>query len=385
MCSSFFSAMTVSDAGANREVLPGTPLRMPLKPDYDTFVRTIGQLPDIDPPYIFGLPDNIERSLQRTTSAAVIKQLRALSTLDVEASKFDREKWRAQLGPVLELWQQLTSTSGVLQGKSKTGRVGHVEVDAGSGNSLDDFVLMENKLALELCVLVDGTLSALKKVLFGSGLLTPAIQMAAASLLEGGTPVEWSARWEGPEKPQVWLSELVRKRLALMKWQASSSRGALLEEARSLGDLFNPATFVNALRQQTARHLDTAIDRVKIICMWDSKRGDGLSNFSRKFDCPLSCQLTGLLLQGATFSNGSLQESPSDGSEMSITADVMIGFIAKDSRADPYGSQPTISIPVYFSASREEFLMELIMPISDEEDGKKWTLAGVSLFLNEGE
>ena len=122
------------------------------------------QLPDSDPPYIFGLPDNIERSLQRTTSAAVIKQLRALSALDVEASKFDREKWRIQLGPVLDLWQQLTSTNGVLQGKPKPGRVGHADVDAGTGNSLDDFVLMENKLALDLCVLVDGTLSALKKV-----------------------------------------------------------------------------------------------------------------------------------------------------------------------------------------------------------------------------
>jgi dynein heavy chain 2, cytosolic len=317
----------------------------------------------------------------------VIKQLRALSTLDVEASKFDREKWRAQLGPILELWQQLTSSNGVLQGKAKAGRVGHNDPgeSADSGNSLDDFVMMENKLALDMCVLVDGTLSALKKVLFGSGLLTPAIQMAAASLLEGVTPVEWSSKWEGPEKPQVWLTEVVKKRLALLKWQASSARGALLEEPRSLGDLFNPATFVNALRQQTARHLGTAIDRVKIVCMWDSKRGDGLASFSKKYDCPLSCQMTGLLLQGAAFSNGSLHESASDGAEMSITADVVIGFIPKNSKADPYSNQPTISIPVYFSASREEFLMELTMPIADESDSRKWTLAGVSLFLNEGE
>ena len=223
------------------------------------------------------------------------------------------------------------------------------------------------------------------QVLFGSGLLTPAIQVAATSLLEGTTPVDWTGRWEGPEKPQVWLTELVKKRLALLKWQSSSSRGALLEEPRSLGDLFNPATFVNALRQQTARHLGTAIDRVRMVCMWDSKRGEGLTNFARKFECPLCCQLTGLLLQGASFSNGSLQESPSDGSEMSITADVMIGFVAKDNKANPYNSQATMAVPVYFSASREEFLVELTMPIADESDAKKWTLAGVSLFLNEGE
>ena len=55
------------------------------------------QLPDTDAPYVFCLPDNIERSLQRVTSAGVIRQLRALSTLDAEASKFDREKWRSQV------------------------------------------------------------------------------------------------------------------------------------------------------------------------------------------------------------------------------------------------------------------------------------------------
>jgi hypothetical protein len=48
------------------------------------------QLPDFDSPYLFGLPDNIERSIQRTRSAAVIAQLRALSTSLTEAKKFDR-------------------------------------------------------------------------------------------------------------------------------------------------------------------------------------------------------------------------------------------------------------------------------------------------------
>jgi hypothetical protein len=216
-------------------------------------------------------------------------------------------------------------------------------------------------------------------------LLTPAIQTAAASLLAGATPSEWSSKWEGPEKPQAWLSELVRKRMALIKWHTSASKNTLLEEPRSLGDLFNPATFVNALRQQTARHLDTAIDRVKLVCLWDSKRGDSFQTFARKYDCQINCQLTGLLLQGSTFSNGSLQESSSEGSELSVTADVKIAFIAKDSTHDPYAAQDTISIPVYFTPNREEFLMELKMPISQAADSGKWTLAGVGLFLNEGE
>lgn len=55
------------------------------------------QLSDIDAPFVFSLPDNIERSLQRSTSSAVIAQLRALSTMTSEVKKFDREKWRTQV------------------------------------------------------------------------------------------------------------------------------------------------------------------------------------------------------------------------------------------------------------------------------------------------
>lgn len=114
----FFSQDIVSDSGAGQEVIAG--LKMPRNTDYRSFKSVIDKLVDVDAPSVFSLPDNIERSLQRVTSSAVIRQLRALSTLDAEASKFDRDKWRSQLGPVLELWQQLTSaTPGLLNKRVK--------------------------------------------------------------------------------------------------------------------------------------------------------------------------------------------------------------------------------------------------------------------------
>jgi hypothetical protein len=54
-------------------------------------------MPDVDSPYIFGLPDNIDRSLQRALSSAVISQLRQLSVTDIETNKYDRERWRSQV------------------------------------------------------------------------------------------------------------------------------------------------------------------------------------------------------------------------------------------------------------------------------------------------
>ncbi len=94
----------------------------------------------------------------------MIRQLRALASLNTEASKFDREKWRLQLGPILDLWQHLTSSSPGVLAKSKGATSGR-DQGVNSTNSLDDFVAMENKLAGDLCMTVDNLLSALKKVL----------------------------------------------------------------------------------------------------------------------------------------------------------------------------------------------------------------------------
>ena len=141
------------------------------------------------------------------------------------------------------------------------------------------------------------------QVLYGSGLLTPAIHIVATCLLSGSVPSEWKKmlKNEGPEKPQAWLREVVRKRISLNKWKGSSAKGTLLSEALVLGDLFNPATFINALRQQTARQLNTAIDRVKMICSWDKDPR------AIKKDCPLPCTLASLLLQGASFHAGAFK------------------------------------------------------------------------------
>lgn len=217
-------------------------------------------------------------------------------------------------------------------------------------------------------------------MLFGSGLLTPAIQAAARSLLSSTVPSDWTGRWEGgPEKPQNWLRELVRKRISLVKWRNATAKGAagLLGAPLVLGDLFNPGTFINALRQQTARKLGTAIDRVQMSCNWDKDPR------SLRAVCPLTCTLSGLLLQGAFFHGGSLQSSAPEASEMTSIPHVTVGFVPLDSPDTRERDTITIGVPVYLSPSREDFLLEIDMPVSGKGDTGKWILSGVALFLSE--
>jgi hypothetical protein len=93
--------------------------------------------------------------------------------------------------------------------------------------------------------------------------------------------------------------------------------------------------------------------------------------------CPLPCFLSGLLLQGATF-HGGLQESSNDANELTPIPNVCIGFIGDEDK-EPYSKSDMVSVQLYFTPSREEFLMELKMPT--DKDADKWILAGCALFL----
>ena len=66
---------------------------------------------------------------------------------------------------------------------------------------------------------VAAALAALKKVVYGTALLTPSIQAVAAALMRGRVPPTWAKKWEGPERPEAWLTLLASKAAAVAKWR----------------------------------------------------------------------------------------------------------------------------------------------------------------------
>lgn len=63
-------------------------------------MNVINQLPENDNPLLFGLPTNIDRSVQRFNSTQVISQLKSLQAASAKELRFDKEKWSQQLGPI---------------------------------------------------------------------------------------------------------------------------------------------------------------------------------------------------------------------------------------------------------------------------------------------
>ena len=88
-------------------------------------------------------------------------------------------------------------------------------------------------------------------------MVTKSVQEVAGSLMHHETPASWMKLWEGPEDPVQWLKAIMLKTNALATWLEKIQGGSLLSSTLDLSELFHPDTFLNALRQQTARYDST--------------------------------------------------------------------------------------------------------------------------------
>lgn len=68
-------------------------VNMPKSGNLQDYMQTIQKVPEQDNPDIFGLPVNIDRSVQRFNSNQVINGLKGLAAAGAQELRFDKEKW----------------------------------------------------------------------------------------------------------------------------------------------------------------------------------------------------------------------------------------------------------------------------------------------------
>lgn len=142
----------------------------------------------------------------------------------------------------------------------------------------------------------------------------------------------------------------------------------------NLSDLFHPETFLNALRQRSARQLKHAIDEMKLVSSFEQG----------KVNIQAGVQLDGLWLQGCDFDGVRLNEirdTSGSSSELINLPPCNIAWIRREDQ-EPYSSG-TVNVPVYHSIDREKLLCTFNVP-NNGEDWKR-IIGGVALFLNGSE
>jgi len=360
-----------NDAAISTGSVPGLPRaigRLPGTTNIHEYMQLVSSLPDTDAPATFGLPANIDRSLQAVSSARVIDALRRLEHAASAATRFNREVWRQKLGPLVDMWQKLTQSSREALARHR------VEVSSDMP-PVDQFLLFEYQFACSVVTSVNAALNAIHSVAFGAGHLTPAIQATAAALLAGEVPASWSDQWDASEKPQEWLRGLIARKVALAKWVPAVQAGRSLEGAINLADLFRPGTFLNALRQQTAREAKLPMDRLELVS--SIAPGGSISG------AVLAVEVEGLWLQGASF-KGELGDVAPDAPDLIPMPTLTLAFVGSDDagRAKPDRGS-SLAVPVYFSPDRQRLLTDLHLPCHGAP--AQWIIAGVALFLSDKE
>uniref|UniRef100_A0A3Q2D7E6 Dynein cytoplasmic 2 heavy chain 1 n=1 Tax=Cyprinodon variegatus TaxID=28743 RepID=A0A3Q2D7E6_CYPVA len=253
----------------------------------------------------FGLP---------FTVLHVISQLRVLSRSVATGSKFDRELWSNGLSPVLNLWKKLNQGSTLIHQKVEP-------PTEGQKSPILSFIALEQFNAIRLVQSIHQSLAALSKVIRGTQLLTPEVQKLATALLNQECPVNWQNKWEGPEEPMQYLRAVITRALAIqVNWVERASRQALLSDILDLSELFHPDTFLNALRQETARSIGCSMDSLVFLTSWKSPIAQA----------KLQVKVGGLQLEGCRFDGVHLSENQHDSPSVSAVPTCYMAWAPQD-------------------------------------------------------
>lgn len=228
------------------------------------YLMLINKLPDTDSPNLFGLPLNIDRSVQRFNTSMVIEGMKRLQAGSSGNIKFDREKWSELLGPTVKLWKTLykqVKDKGVPQIKEK---------QLNSDDPIESFIFTEANNCFTTLEKIEQSIENINGVLSGTGLLTSAIQNEALTLITGDVPVKWTKIWEGPSNPNSWMKGFCKRAFNLKAWVHAVQQGNILGTQLNLADLFHPEIFLNAVRQLTARKVNVPIDNMKLACSFEA-------------------------------------------------------------------------------------------------------------------
>ena len=341
------------------------PLDLPITSSYSEYVRLVDKLPQEDNPAMFGLPENIMQSYQRTRSTQTISQLRTLMRSVQGASKFEREKWNNELNPILNLWKKLNQGSNLLQMKMNAPN------ETSSADPVKAFVQLEFFNAVNLVQAIHKSMASLVKVIRGTMLLDEKVSNLAGALMRQETPARWQKMWDGPEDPMMYVRVVVEKANAVQTWNSAVDSGKLLKNELNLADLFNPGTFLGALRQLTARQCQLSMDELKLANSWS--RG-GINN------AKLGVKITGIRMEGATFDGIKLSDCSWDSPSAASAPPCTMAWIP-DTSPDHYRLNEAIRLPLYNTNLRDKILTFLQVPSGGEEN--KWLQAGTVLYLDD--
>ncbi len=226
----------------------------------------ISKLPETDDPSLFGLPGNVDRSVQRYVSLQVINKLNMMNAISNDSHKFIKEKWQEKLSPYLKMWSSVYK-------ENEASAIGKNLLKINEVDPINMFIKSECLLIISIAKLIDSTMRNINDVLYSTGILTSSVMKDCISLLQNTVPESWVNMWDGPSLPLDYIKSFSKKLSGSNNLVNLALNEKVLESQVNLSEFINPITFLNALRQKTARKLKVPIDELEIFCDFDKSGG----------------------------------------------------------------------------------------------------------------
>lgn len=351
----YFNESTIRGQKSLSNIIP-----VPQSANPRDFVGMIQKIPDQDVPALFGLPANIDRSVQRFNSQQVINQLKKMAAVSEGELRFDLAKWTKVLGPICSAWAQLYKPE-VFE------KINITQDHLNSPDPVEGFVFMEIVTVKEILQYVHQSIQTIARILQGSEMLTDKSQKEASQLMKGQVPPSWETQWEGPENPADWIRVVNRKANALVGWLQRIQQKQLLERPVNLSDLFHPETFLNALRQRSARKLKLAIDELKLVSAFEAN----------KVPRDSGVQVEGMWMQGCEFDGKRMNDIQNSSQELISLPTCYMGWISQKD-PEPYADS-VVTTPIYHALDRETLLCTIDVPNNGAEQAR--IIGGSAIFL----
>ena len=299
------------------------------------YINIINSLPENDDPEMFGLPLNVDRSVQRYISSQVLLKLNGIYSISSDTKKFDKAVWTEKLSPLLDMWNSIYNQEIIDNMKAQNSKI----------NSKDPISLFIKSEANQICELgtkVNNCLKDISNALLGNGIITSMIINNSTSLLKSMVPEEWSNIWDGPEIPNEYLKSLGKKINGMSAYIKSAMNDSVLENCKvNLAEFLHPEAFINSLRQKSAREMKAPIDELEIVCEFGGSNG-------------VHAKVVGLFLQGADFDGEKLIDISGNKSEIVDMPICNLRWVKEKQK-----SGKEIDIPLYENLFREHFICKL--------------------------
>lgn len=136
-------------------------VQAPQSKNVQDFFSALNRLAEDDSPELFGLPSNIDRSVQRFNSTQVINNLKNLQSISAQELRFDKQKWQELLNPICQLWSSTYR-------KEEFNQVRITKKDLDNDDPVNSFVYMEVQAVIQILKKVNESITSILGVLNGT-------------------------------------------------------------------------------------------------------------------------------------------------------------------------------------------------------------------------